>query len=270
MTDIIFNIDNAKYPLVDDPNLSILERDFRIHRYVWQAYSFSPVSLDGAKILDVGKLGDFWKTLINKEYPSADFKAIDIPDFPTDPSTATFDEVKAMLKGLPYNDNTFDLIQQGYRSSSFTEQQLKENVFNEYIRVLKPGGWIEILDFDQELLNPGEAYKKMQAITNGVLIQGGYNPTPRSFLSEFFKSHKDFTNFKFIERKHPVGKWGGKLGEIVINQWELVSKKYELVTKNAANFTDEEYLNITTKFFNEVEEQKSYWSTYRIIAQKKN
>ena len=50
-----------------------------------------------------------------------------------------------MLEGLPYNDNTFDLVQQRYRSDMFPEQQFKEKVINDYIRITKPGGWIEFL-----------------------------------------------------------------------------------------------------------------------------
>ena len=80
---------------------------------------------------------------LKKEYPSVDFTIINIPDFPKDPSTATFEEVKDMLKGLPYDDNTFDLVHQRYRCNSFTDQQLKDNVINDYVRVIKPGGWIE-------------------------------------------------------------------------------------------------------------------------------
>ena len=50
-----------------------------------------------------------------------------------------------MVEGLPYNDNTFDLVQQRYRFDIFPEQQFKEKIINDYIRVTKPGGWIEFL-----------------------------------------------------------------------------------------------------------------------------
>ena len=53
---IILKIDNPKYPLVDDPNLSRIERQFNLSKYFWQSYSGTPVesALDGAKILDIG------------------------------------------------------------------------------------------------------------------------------------------------------------------------------------------------------------------------
>ncbi|CAJ0823574.1 127_t:CDS:2, partial [Entrophospora sp. SA101] len=108
---VILTIDNPKYPLIDDPNLSKIDRQFNLHQYFWQSYSSSidESALDGAKILDIGTMGDLWTAHIKKEHPSADVTTINIPEFPTDLSTATFDEVKAVLKGLPYNENTFDL-----------------------------------------------------------------------------------------------------------------------------------------------------------------
>ncbi|CAJ0626557.1 152_t:CDS:2 [Entrophospora sp. SA101] len=262
MSNVILTIDNPKYPLIDDPNLSKADRQFNIYQYIWQGYSSSidESALDGAKILDVGSMGDLWAAHIKKEHPSADFTILNIPDFPTDPSTATFEEAKAVLKGLPYNENTFDLVHQRLRANdTFTEQQLKDKVINDYIRVLKPGGWIEITDFDQEIFNPGEAYKKIQKATHDALIQGGFNPTSSSFLTKFIESHKDLTNFKFIERKYPVGKWGGVLGKVIIKQWEVIYKDYAPVMKSALNCSDEEYSDLLTKFINEVEEHKSYW-----------
>ncbi|CAJ0878662.1 3883_t:CDS:2 [Entrophospora sp. SA101] len=265
MSNVILTIDNPKYPLIDDPNLSKIDRQFNIYQYVWQSYSSSidESALDGAKILDVGSIGDLWAAHIKKEHPSTDFTILNIPDFPTDTSTATFEEAKAVLKGLPYNENTFDLVHQRFRANaSFTEQQLKEKVINDYIRVLKPGGWIEITDFDQEIFNSGEAYKKIQKAR-------GFNPTPSSFLTKFIESHKDLTNFKFIERKYPVGKWGGVLGKVIIKQWEVIYKDYAPVMKSILNCSDEEYSDLLTKFVNEAEEHKSYWVIYKIIAQKK-
>ena len=88
---------------------------------------------------------DLWAETIKKEYPSADVTILDLPDPPNDPSNIKFEEFKAVLEGLPYNDNTFDLVQQRYRSDIFPEQQSKEKVINDYIRITKPGGWIEFL-----------------------------------------------------------------------------------------------------------------------------
>ncbi|CAH1756765.1 5806_t:CDS:10 [Entrophospora sp. SA101] len=254
MSNVILTIDNPKYPLIDDPNLSKIDRQFNLHQYFWQSYSSSidESALDGAKILDIGTMGDLWTAHIKKEHPSADVTTINIPEFPTDLSTATFDEVKAVLKGLPYNENTFDLVHQRFRSSaSFTEQQLKEQVINDYIRVLKPGGWIEFTDFDQELINSGEAYKKIQKATHDTLVRGGFNPCPSSFLTKFIESHKDLTNFKFIEHKYPIGKWGGVLGKMTIMQWEMILKDYSSALKCALNLSDEEYSDLLTKFVNE-------------------
>ena len=58
--------------------------------------------------------GDLWAETIKKEYPSADVTIHDLPDHSNDPSNIKFEEIKAVVEGLPYNDNTFDLVQQRY------------------------------------------------------------------------------------------------------------------------------------------------------------
>ena len=95
--------------------------------------------------------GDLWAETIKKEYPSADVTIFDLPDHSNvpsnDPPNIKLKEIKAVVEGLPYNDNTFDLVQQRYRSDMFPEQQFKEKVINDYIRIIKPGGWIEFSVF---------------------------------------------------------------------------------------------------------------------------
>ena len=90
---------------------------------------------------------DLWAETIKKEHPSADVTVLELPDPSNDPSNVKCDEIKAVPKGLPYDDNTFDLVHQRYRSDMFPEQQLKEKIINDYIRITKPGGWIEFTVF---------------------------------------------------------------------------------------------------------------------------
>ena len=79
-------------------------------------------------------------------YPKATFIGIDIsPIFPTETkfSNVTF-FVANVLNGLPFEKNTFDFVFQRFLSSSHTNKQWEE-VINELIRVLKSGGYLELM-----------------------------------------------------------------------------------------------------------------------------
>nr|CAG8433961.1 14556_t:CDS:10 [Entrophospora candida]CAG8504477.1 13617_t:CDS:10 [Entrophospora candida] len=255
MAKVIINIDNPKYPLVDDPELHNFQKQHNILKYVWQSNFSSPVEpalKSGGKALDVGCSVGIWAADVGQEYPSASITGVDIvPDFPKDhPSNVKFEKAD-VLKGLPFEDNSFDLVHQKFGAFAFTEQQFKDKVIDEYVRITKPGGWIELMEFDQTAVNPGETYKKFQT--------AGLNPVPSSFLPKLVESNKDLTNYKFIEHQHPIGKWGGKLGELTLHDWLEVYNVHKPALTSVMNCSSDEYSDMLTQFSKEVDEQKTCW-----------
>ena len=87
-------------------------------------------------------------SIVKQEYPSVDIKSINVPDFPKNPSDLGVDNrTNPVLEGLDFEVNSLDLVNQRFRSYSFTENQFKEKVIEEYIKLIKPGGWIEFMVF---------------------------------------------------------------------------------------------------------------------------
>ncbi|CAJ0766821.1 24632_t:CDS:10, partial [Entrophospora sp. SA101] len=239
--------------LVDDPELDNFQKQHNILKYVWQSNFSSPVEptlKSGGKALDVGV--GIWAADVGQEYPSASITGVDIvPDFPKDhPSNVKFEKAD-VLKGLPFEDNSFDLVHQKFGAFAFTEQQFKDKIIDEYVRITKPGGWIELMEFDQTVVNPGETYKKFQT--------AGLNPVPSSFLPKLVESNKDLTNYKFIEHQHPIGKWGGKLGELTLNDWLEVYNVHKPTLTSVMNCSSDEYSDMLTQFSKEIDEQKTCW-----------
>ncbi|CAJ0863381.1 834_t:CDS:10 [Entrophospora sp. SA101] len=241
--------------LVDDPELDNFQKQHNILKYVWQSNFSSPVEptlKSGGKALDVGCSVGIWAADVGQEYPSASITGVDIvPDFPKDhPSNVKFEKAD-VLKGLPFEDNSFDLVHQKFGAFAFTEQQFKDKIIDEYVRITKPGGWIELMEFDQTVVNPGETYKKFQT--------AGLNPVPSSFLPKLVESNKDLTNYKFIEHQHPIGKWGGKLGELTLNDWLEVYNVHKPTLTSVMNCSSDEYSDMLTQFSKEIDEQKTCW-----------
>ncbi|CAG8547978.1 7742_t:CDS:2 [Racocetra fulgida] len=108
----------------------------------------SPVSdlLDrgGAKVLDT-------------DYPRVSFTGIDIsPIYPSEikPCNLTF-RTANILEGLPFPDNYFDFVYMRFLLTAFTEDEWQNKVIQELCRVVKPGGYLEIMEGDM-VLNPEE------------------------------------------------------------------------------------------------------------------
>jgi ubiquinone/menaquinone biosynthesis C-methylase UbiE len=69
-----------------------------------------------------------------------------------------------MFTGLPFPDETFDLI---YHKSSIVtplSQSLHNplNTLNQMIRVLKPGGWLEFMIIEKQWYNLGPITRYMK------------------------------------------------------------------------------------------------------------
>jgi len=98
------------------------------------------------------------------DYPVSIFVGIDIaPLFPENhPPNAAFLKCNIM-DGLPFPDNTFDFVRQAFVIICINWRSWKEKVVKELIRVTKPGGYIEIMDIQREIVNPGIISGKIDA-----------------------------------------------------------------------------------------------------------
>ncbi|CAG8806586.1 1593_t:CDS:2, partial [Gigaspora rosea] len=80
-------------------------------------------------------------------YPTAKIIGIDISsNQPTQIKPINFEFIKAnALEGLPFEDNTFDFVFQRFLVSGYTTDKWPY-VISEIVRVLKPGGFVELCE----------------------------------------------------------------------------------------------------------------------------
>lgn len=80
-----------------------------------------------------------------REYPKSHFTGIDVTDvfkdMPTPPNCRFL--VANTLEGLPFPDNHFDFVFQRLHIFCFTKEGWRDAI-NELLRVLKPGGVLEL------------------------------------------------------------------------------------------------------------------------------
>ncbi|CAG8543971.1 14921_t:CDS:2 [Gigaspora margarita] len=160
------NLENVVYPLPnDDDETDRLHFRHFLTRYIWQSNFSAPINdilTDSeTQILDVGCGAASWAFDMATTYPLIQIIGIDISQQPPTyikPDNFTF--VKAnVLEEIPFEENTFDYVFQRNLFGAFTEQNWPD-VIDELVRVLKPGGFIELSE-PSMLHNAGPATKRL-------------------------------------------------------------------------------------------------------------
>lgn len=102
-----------------------------------------------------------WTLEVAAQHPKAKFTGVDIaPIYPIQTKPLNVEFLQAnVVKGLPYEDNTFDYVICRFMNFSYTVNDWKI-VINEMSRVCKVGGYIELMDKDVEFVNEGRITKE--------------------------------------------------------------------------------------------------------------
>ncbi|KAI8076439.1 S-adenosyl-L-methionine-dependent methyltransferase [Gilbertella persicaria] len=181
-----------------------------------------------AKALDIGCGAGTWILEMATEFPNAEFYGVDeCPMFPTHikPGNSHF-LAHNVLKGLPYEDKTFDFVYMRNMILYFTPEELS-SLLMEISRVMKPGAYFEIIDTNYTVRHAGPITSKVINTDLKSLLYAGSLATKAtqhdsttshpifSYLTLATSPQKPATSFigSFIDisQEHatlPLG-WGG-------------------------------------------------------------
>ncbi|CAG8499530.1 5523_t:CDS:2 [Diversispora eburnea] len=128
---------------------------------IWESYFSSPIktllNLGGMNVLDVGCGPALWIMEMATFFPLSNFTGVDIVQlYPHDCMPKNLDFIQAnILDGIPFENESFDFIHIKDCLPYFPGKLSKEQVFSELVRLLKPGGWLEIIEFEGKMYNAG-------------------------------------------------------------------------------------------------------------------
>nr|CAG8457208.1 9943_t:CDS:2 [Entrophospora candida] len=140
---------------VDYKSMSKMEILEVISQHIWNS-KFSPpvkeiLENGGASVIDVGCGSATWLMFMAEEFPKSSFVGIDIAslkdikkELPTNMAIIKHN----ILDGLPFPDDTFDFVHQKHMFTALKIDQWPF-VIDELIRITKPGGWIEFVEYEQ-------------------------------------------------------------------------------------------------------------------------
>ncbi|CAI2167791.1 7472_t:CDS:2, partial [Funneliformis geosporum] len=170
------------------------------------------------KVLDIGCGTGLWLNDIAINYPSSKFIGVDnlslLPE--NSPSNITF--IQADIKStLPFDDNTFDYVHMRHMIFYFTEIEWINVVIPELIRILKPGGYLELEEADQEWSNVTPTTRTFTSIGHNLMRQRGIDPFLTNHLDDIMESTEMLDNIHRKVQEVQIGKWAGHKASCVAN-----------------------------------------------------
>jgi SAM-dependent methyltransferase len=244
--------------------------------------------LNSARILDVGCGPGSWCIDLSTKYPRIEVIGVDSDDmFPSQrnlPSNCQL-LVCNVLNGLKeFPDASFDVIHIRFMVLSFTTVQYPQ-VVKDCWRLLKPGGYIEILETNLAVYSPGPITKKLNEESKSIVLDPsmfinvflyivmqvassrGMNPKDQvDNLSQLLPT--DAINQQAKYRSIPIGVWGGRIGVLCRDDMIHLLTRFQPAVKDYYGRSTNEFDQEITTVFREMDHYRSFSNYYFYAAQK--
>ncbi|KAI8881329.1 S-adenosyl-L-methionine-dependent methyltransferase, partial [Backusella circina FSU 941] len=187
--------------------------------------------LSEGKILDVGCGGGSWCIDLSQKYPAIEVIGVDSDDiFPAQRNLPNNCQLLVcdVLEdnGLSiFPDASFDVIHIRFMVLTFTTEQYSQ-VITDCWRLLKPGGYIEILETDLTIYSPGPVTMKLNGEMLEMAKSRGMNPCTQANELEKLVP-KEAINPQIKYRSIPVGLWGGRIGVLLKDDINYMLRKLQ-------------------------------------------
>ena len=174
----------------------------------------TPISNNIQTILDVGTGSGHWAYAMARKFPQAQVFGVDLemPQITGNLQPTNYQFMRGdILSGLPFQANSFDLVYQRLLIAAMPTTHWGA-LFQEEVRVARPGGWVEILEGSNVYPNAGHATKTFVEWGKVACEKRQIYPSAILGLDKNLK----YAGLKDVVSKtidSPLGAWGGSDGE---------------------------------------------------------
>jgi hypothetical protein len=209
-------ITSAPYLLAHDlPEHKRLEFQHFFLKGLLHANYLAPVNNKSLRaILDVGSGTGRWVVEVAQQFPQANVTGIDLLESKISaPLNAMFVQ-QNVLEGLPFTTDCFDYVHSRLLVAGIPAVSWP-GLLREYVRVTRPGGWIELLEGGTTFVNAGPQTEQFLAWWNQYSLQRGID-------AAFINKIPDLLHMAgaiHVQTRviHvPLGEWGGRTGSLLL------------------------------------------------------
>ncbi|KAI8079776.1 S-adenosyl-L-methionine-dependent methyltransferase [Halteromyces radiatus] len=237
--------------------------------------SFSPEqhSHQSPVVLDVGCGLGQWCMEMATTYPHSTFIGIDLlPSYPKDikPRNCHFRQVNVRHLPLPFQDHSIDFIFQRDLNWGLAQDEWHPLIM-EYLRILKPGGWIELVEPDLETKSSLEK----ECAMNDKLLQGFRMRQQDPYAARKLPTILAVHGFRRVEshfQSLPLG-WerltnSKKQSQAMASQYLFYLRSLGPWLRRVMGFSQAKYVEYVDQLPSEWEQAKTYVNWHCATAQK--
>jgi ubiquinone/menaquinone biosynthesis C-methylase UbiE len=199
----------------DLDELNRLDFQHSIYRLVQRGNFLVPLD-EPRTILDLASGTGRWCQEMALQFPSATVYGFDLENpRASQPLPANDRFVQGnLLNGLPFGDNTFDFVHQRLTLASAVPLLQWEPLLREMVRVICPGGWLELAEVGVEVVNMGPLTQEFLAwgIEAGKSRGLDVREIPRL---EAYVKRAGAINTGLRWYDVPLGEWGNRVGKLM-------------------------------------------------------
>ena len=211
-------------------------------------------------LLDVGCGTGQWGFEACVQFPNAMVVGLDlVAGKPNRPSRYYW--VKAnLLQGLPFVHDQFDFVHQRLLVTGVPVASWPA-VVAEFVRVTRPGGWVELVEPPLALEEAGPATERLLALTTGISAALGLDTTRVVFdsLDDYLRQ----AGLVGVERRHlsmPIGRWGGQIGSLLVTDLRAGFTRVCEVLQARSKLSAEEAADVIKRAHEEWEHGRMSWT----------
>jgi ubiquinone/menaquinone biosynthesis C-methylase UbiE len=210
------HLTNVPYALPKDAQeVNRLDFQHYIYRHVLRGNFLVPLSQPSA-ILDVACGTGVWGKEMAQQFPNTRIVGFDLEDIKASgPLPHNYEFVRGnLLNGLPFADNSFDCVHQRLVLASAVPFSRWMDVFKELLRVVRPGGWLELPEVGVEVNPLGPLTRQFFEWGIDASRPRGLYPREIPNIGNYLR---EAGGVHVGMRSHdvPMGAWGGRLGTMM-------------------------------------------------------